>query len=103
MKILSRFSVKPLRNVGTRLVDHHLNIVSLRAQLPVAALNSLAVVLFRLDHQQKLVHESSDAPRWTGLAKWRHVKNNVVEITCLKVRHHVEEFFQTELSWTGIW
>ena len=37
-------------NVRTRFVDHDVNIVSFRAQLPVAALNSLAVVLFRLDN-----------------------------------------------------
>ncbi len=67
-RIRSRFSIEPLRNIGTRLVNHHLNIVSPRDQLPVAALYNLAVVLFRLDDEQKLVHESSHPPRGTRLA-----------------------------------
>src|SRR6266480_7936517 len=78
--IRSRFSIEPLRNVGTRLVNHHHNIVSLRDQLLVAALYKLAVVFFRLDHKQKLVHESSHPPRGTRLAQRRHVKNDVVEV-----------------------
>ena len=48
--IRSRFSIKPLGNIRTRFVDHHVNIVPLRAQLPVAALNSLAVIPFCLDN-----------------------------------------------------
>src|SRR6266404_1860832 len=63
-----RVAMEPLRDVGTRLVDYHCKVVSLRDQLPVAALYNLAVVLFRLDHEQKLVHESGHAPRGTCLA-----------------------------------
>ncbi len=65
----SRLRIKPLRNVRTRLVNHHRNIVSLRDQLPVAALYKLAVVFFRLDHEQKLVHESSHPPCGTRLGQ----------------------------------
>src|SRR5438093_3123146 len=78
--IRSRFSIEPLRNIGTRLVNHHRNIVSLSDQLPVAALYHLTAVLFRLDHDQELVHESSHPPCGTRLGQRGHVKNNVVEV-----------------------
>src|SRR5438876_3442301 len=64
----SRLRIKPLRNVGTRFVDNNRNVVSLGNQLAVATLDDFAVVLFRLDHEQKLVHESSHPPRGTRLA-----------------------------------
>src|SRR5262249_29511076 len=76
----SRLRIKPLRNVRARLVKHHGNVVSLHDQLPVGALYKLAVVFFRLDHEQELVHESSHPPCGTRLGQRGHVKNNVVEV-----------------------
>src|SRR5262249_36637624 len=93
----SRLGVKPLRDVRTRLVYHDCNVLSLRDQLSVAALNNLTVVLLCLDHEQKLVHEGSHSPRWTRLIQRRHVEDNVVKIARLHIWHHVEEFFQAQL------
>src|SRR5262249_59005156 len=90
-------------NIRTRFVDHHLYIVSLCAQLPIAALNNLAVILFRLDYQQQLVHESRHSPRWTRLVEWRHVENDVVEVARFHIWHHIEESFQADLCRTSIW
>jgi hypothetical protein len=46
----SRFSVQQLRNIRTRLVNHHRNILSLRYQFPIAALYNVTAVLFRFDY-----------------------------------------------------
>ena len=78
----SRLRIKPLRDVGPCLVDHDRNVVSFSEQLPVTALDNLAVVLFRLDHEQKLVHKSSHPPRGTRLLQRGHIKNDVVEVAC---------------------
>src|SRR5439155_9356668 len=75
-----RLRIKPLRDVGTRLVHDDCNIVSLSDQLAVAARNDLAGVLFRLNHEQNLIHESSHSPRGTRLLQRGHIKNDVVEV-----------------------
>src|SRR5713101_2813341 len=97
----SRLGIKPLWHVRARLVYHDCNIVSLSDQLSVAALDTLAAVLLRLDYEQKLIHESSHSPGRTRLIQRRHVKNNVVKVARLHIRHHVEEFFQAELRRTA--
>jgi hypothetical protein len=57
-----RLRIKPLRDIGARLVYHDCNIVPLRNQFAIAAPDYFAIVLLRLDHDQKLVHESSHSP-----------------------------------------
>jgi hypothetical protein len=57
-----RLGIKPLRDIGARLVYHDCNIVPLRNQFAIAAPDYFAVVLLRLHYDQKLVHESSHSP-----------------------------------------
>jgi hypothetical protein len=46
----SGLSIQRLRNIRAGLVNQDRNIVSLRHQLPVAALYDIAIVLFRFDY-----------------------------------------------------
>src|ERR1700681_588067 len=98
----SQFAVHPLWRVVANLIKEHRNVVSSGNERLIASFDGLTIIFARRDHDQKLVHKWCHSQRGAGLAEWRHIKDDVVEIARLKVRHEVKEFLQTKLGGSSV-
>ena len=89
--------MEPLRDIRARLIKDHRDVIPGSNQCFVSSPDCIAVTLLAFDHEENFVHEARHAESRARLAQWRHVEDDVIEITRLQVWHEIEEFFQPEL------
>src|SRR5436190_6306073 len=87
----------PFGPIGLRLVEDDRHVFALTDELAVTPVHHFLVCCIGLNDEEHLVHKRTKGPGRARRPQWWHVKNDIIEIACLEVRHQIEKSLQTEL------
>src|SRR5437773_6479022 len=92
----------PFGPIGLRLVEDDRHVFALTDELAVTPVHHFLVCCVGLNDEEHLVHKGTKCPSRARRPQWRHVKNDIIEIACLEVRHQIEKSLQTELRGSAL-